>query len=79
MKPYNVTIETVLNGWVVKVGCATVVFTDSAKLLADLKDYLVDPKAMIKLYKENSINADMFNLAYVGEEQLVRATDEAIF
>jgi len=70
MKPYNVTIETVLNGWVVKVGCATIVFTDSAKLLADLKGYLVDPKAMVKLYKENSINADMFSGGYVGEDTL---------
>lgn len=79
MKPYAVTIKTVLNGWIVKVGCAEVVYTLRSKMLDDLSDYLEDPQAMIKLFKEKSINSELFTGGYVNEEQrVVDYADEAV-
>ena len=44
MKPRDITIKTVLNGYRVQVGCKEVVFVSAAKMLEQLEYYLAHPK-----------------------------------
>ena len=48
---------TINRGFIVRVGCATACFSNTADLLADLQSYLVDPKGWeadyYKLYVES--------------------------
>lgn len=40
-----ISITAVLNGWIVTVGCQTVVYQDRNQLTSDLDAYLKDPDA----------------------------------
>jgi len=53
----DVRISAVLNGWIAKVGCQTLVFTDRATLLKELDLYMADPAATERAYLENAVNA----------------------
>jgi len=68
MKPRDITITTVLNGWIVKVGCQHIVFNDKEEMIGALSAYLQDPKAVEKSFIEHAANGRFFNLA-VAEEQ----------
>lgn len=50
---YEVRIQAVTNGYVVRVGCKTMVFNDRAKMLSELEFFLVDPEQAQKIYLEN--------------------------
>ena len=52
----SVTVNAVLNGWMVQVGCQTLVYTDPDKLTGDLRDYLRDPKAKETVVIESAVN-----------------------
>jgi len=52
----KVEIETVLNGWIVTVGCHSVVFDNKKKMLKELSGYLDDPDKVTARYTETSIN-----------------------
>lgn len=52
----SVTVNAVLNGWTVKCGCQTLVYTDPDKLVGDLRDYLNDPEAKEKAVVESAVN-----------------------
>ena len=52
----SVTVNAVLNGWMVQVGCQTLVYTDPDKLTGDLRDYLRDPKAKETAVIESAVN-----------------------
>jgi hypothetical protein len=52
----SVTVNAVLNGWTVQVGCQTLVYTDPDKLTGDLRDYLRDPKAKEAAVIESAVN-----------------------
>ncbi len=52
----DITIKPALNGYIVKVGCQTVVFDDRAKLLADLKQYLEQPAVVEQHYRTWALN-----------------------
>jgi len=52
----SVTVNAVLNGWTVQVGCQTLVYTDPDKLTGDLRDYLRDPKAKEAAVIETAVN-----------------------
>ena len=54
---YNIQIEPVLNGYVVRVGCQTVVFETTDKLLDELRRYMADPQRVEKEYQTQAINA----------------------
>jgi hypothetical protein len=47
----EVTIRKVLNGFIVQVGCQTLVFDDKAKMLIELSSYIDNPAQMEKLYQ----------------------------
>jgi len=56
-----VTIHPVLNGWTVKVGCQTVVYTDKSKFLKDLGEYLTDADAKEKKFIAGAVNKKLMN------------------
>lgn len=52
----EIQISPVLNGYIVKVGCQTVVFDSRDELLTSLSSYLKDPDAIEKFYLMNAVN-----------------------
>lgn len=57
----EITIRPVLNGFVVKVGCQTVVFNNLNTLCNELLKYYTDPKGTEKSYRKDAINAELLN------------------
>ena len=53
----DVTIKSALNGYVVRLGCQRIVFTDRTHMLQELDKYLENPCEMEEMYKEKSINS----------------------
>ena len=53
----DVTIKAALNGYVVRLGCQRVVFTDRALMLRALDDYLSAPEKVESQYMFGSINS----------------------
>ena len=54
---YDVTIKPALNGYVVRVGCQRLVFTDIETVLTELRTYLQKPEETEENYKFNSLNS----------------------
>lgn len=52
----QIQIDGCLNGWIVKVGCRTVVFTDKVKLVGDLLRYLENPQTVEDEYQKAAVN-----------------------
>ncbi len=52
----NITITPALNGYIVQVGCKTIVFSSKNQLLLDLKSYLDDPRLVERNYLRDAIN-----------------------
>jgi hypothetical protein len=53
----EIKITPVLNGWIVTVGCQTVVFNDKPNMLNEIDAYLDDPERVEKTYQETAVNA----------------------
>jgi hypothetical protein len=51
-----ITIAAVLNGWIVTVGCQTVVYQDRNQLTSDLDAYLKDPDATEARFLKTAVN-----------------------
>ena len=51
MQSYDVTLFTVNDGWVVKVGCEMFAFTDKVKLMERLVSYLDNPAKVIREFR----------------------------
>jgi hypothetical protein len=51
-----ITINAVLNGWIVTVGCQTVVYQDRNQLVTDLDAYMRDPDATEARFLHTSVN-----------------------
>lgn len=49
---YSVTIKKAANGFVVEVGCQTLVFENQTMLLAQLDKYLTDPRRAEREFNE---------------------------
>lgn len=56
MTARKVRITPVLNGFIVKVGCQTVMFDDAEKMGKELARYYADPDAVEKEYLDNATN-----------------------
>lgn len=61
MKPKDIKIVTVLNGWLVHVGCQTIVFTSILDMLNAIRDYLQAPKETQEKYLKESVNSEFFS------------------
>lgn len=48
----EINIRAVLNGYVVQVGCQTVVYNSVDTLLVELRNYLIDPEDAEKRYAQ---------------------------
>jgi len=53
---HKITIEGVLNGWIVKVGCQTVVFDEMDAMLDEIEAYINHPEEVEKKYMDNRKN-----------------------
>lgn len=56
---HDVTIKFALNGFVARIGCQRIVFTDREKMLAELEAYLKNPDEAEKKYLHNSMHSDL--------------------
>jgi hypothetical protein len=52
----NITISPTLNGWLVQVGCQSVVFVNIDTMCAEIKKYYANPDETEKGYINNAIN-----------------------
>ena len=46
----DVHLKKVLNGWIVKVGCQTIVFESTSRMLSELGRYYANPAQVEKEY-----------------------------
>ena len=53
----QITIRTILNGFIVDCGCQTVVFTSREVLLTEIGVYLSNPDETERKYREHGVNA----------------------
>lgn len=67
IKPRDVIIKPVLNGWVVEVGCQTLVFSDGSWMLEKIQEYLDDPDAATEWWLKHATNAKFFRDSIVLE------------
>ena len=51
----SILIDTVLNGFLVTIGCKTVVFETKEKMLSELERYLSNPDKVEREYLERNI------------------------
>jgi hypothetical protein len=52
----EIHIRPVLNGYIVNVGCQTIVFTDRKTAVGTLSDYLHNPDEVEKHFLANALN-----------------------
>ena len=72
----NIKIKSVLNGWIVEVGCQTLVFRDLTHMTTQLKLYLNDPEGLEKKYLEESVNSDKLGCCAVARDEPDLRVDE---
>ncbi len=73
----SVNIEPVLNGFIVRCGCQTVVFESREKLGSELMRYMADPTGMEIDYVKNALNPMQAapaqpSTAWVSETRIIR-------
>lgn len=59
MRPKELLITPVLNGFVVRVGCQQVVFKDAAELGANITKYYTNPRDTEHSFLKNKVNDTM--------------------
>jgi len=64
----TVTVTAVLNGWMVKVGCQTLVYSDQKSLLKDLGEYMANPQAKEKKFISSAVNKRLMECPQVAAE-----------
>ena len=55
-RPRSIEINAVLNGYVIRVGCQTVVFEDRKRMLENLEAYLASPASFEKTFRANAMH-----------------------
>ena len=58
----EIKIKAVLNGYVVNVGCQTLVFQSRQALISELDSYLDQPDLVEKRYRDTALNKDILNV-----------------
>jgi len=53
----EITIKAILNGYIVQIGCQTLVFNDLNTMMLEISRYFENPEKTEKFYLETSINA----------------------
>lgn len=62
---YDVTIKVALNGYIARVGCQRLVFTDRVQMLKALDEYLENPFKVEQMYRDKSLNSRQ--LGFTGD------------
>lgn len=52
----QITINSALNGFIVQVGCQTIVVEGVDKLCSELRRYIANPENVEKEYLDNAVN-----------------------
>lgn len=68
----NITISPVLNGFNVKVGCQSLVFTSTSHMLSELDRYLNSPESVEKEYLKDSLNTDKLDRGLIAPSDIGR-------
>ena len=55
-RPRSIEINAALNGYIVRVGCQTVVFEDRKRMLENLDGYLTSPASFEKTFRANAMH-----------------------
>ena len=55
-RPRSIEINAALNGYIVRVGCQTVVFEDRKRMLENLDGYLTSPTSFEKTFRANAMH-----------------------
>lgn len=50
--PQEIIIQPVLNGWIIRAGCQTIVYADAAKMIADFREWVLEPEKVEGYFKE---------------------------
>ena len=66
----KITIEGVLNGWIIVVGCQVLVSEDKNRMLKELSRYIDNPKLVEEEYLSNAKNRPMPIAATPGQETM---------
>lgn len=69
----NIQIQPVLNGFVVSVGCQTIVFSNKETMVSQLSDYLDDPEITEKKFVAKACNRKHTLLDTIGANQMTEA------
>ena len=65
-----INIRPALNGFIVDIGCQTIVYTDREKLVTDLLAYLKDPEKTEKRFmQEEAYNKDQIKVLNCTPDQ----------
>lgn len=56
----DIRIVAAMNGWVISVGCATVVSMSKDAMLSEIGRYIDNPSAVEKEYAANAVNRDTY-------------------
>lgn len=57
----NLLIKPVLNGFIVEVGCQTVVFKSAAELASAVNEYYADPEVTERRYRDTAVNKQLIS------------------
>lgn len=75
MIPREVHIKPVLNGYLVTVGCQTLVYNNNKELARDLGEYLFDPAKTEKAFSERALHRELLNGPCTPSNQRLVAQD----
>lgn len=65
---HTISISPALNGFIVHVGCQTLVYQTAGELVSELNNYLHNPKETQKRVLREAINRDHLMPGYGGSE-----------
>lgn len=68
----SISIEPVLNGFIINIGCQKVVFNKLDELIVELNDYYLHPDIVEERFLKNAVNKTMDNPAQAA---YLRTTD----
>lgn len=57
----KVVIRPAINGWIVEIGCATVVALSKESMLAEIGRYIEDPAAVEAEYAASAVNQGTYD------------------
>lgn len=70
--PRAITIQPVLNGWVITAGCQQVAFVDLRLMASEIIRYYTEPDVIEKVCLEGSVNRALYPVGVSTPQQEAR-------